>query len=35
MKFQDSEKTLEESTVNQYQEQILKKLQEACQIGLR
>jgi phenylalanyl-tRNA synthetase beta chain len=35
MKFQDPDKTLEEATVNQYQEQILKKLNEAYQIILR
>lgn len=35
MKYQDPEKTLEESVVNQYQEQILKKLKETHQITLR
>ena len=35
MKFQDAEKTLEESLVNQYQEQILKKLKDGYQISLR
>lgn len=35
MKFQDAEKTLEESLVNQYQEQILKKLKDSYQISLR
>jgi phenylalanyl-tRNA synthetase beta chain len=35
IRFQDFEKTLDESTVNQYQEQILKKLNESFQITLR